>query len=72
MLPIFKLLTPKVLKAIMDYVFEDNNLDQQMAAMQKRVAKLEKVTPTAKEMSVCGHCQKRIMEKAKDSAGLTH
>ena len=56
----------------MDYVFEDNNLDQQMAAMQKRVAKLEKVTPTAKEMSVCGHCQKRIMEKAKDSAGLTH
>ena len=36
------------------------------------VAKLEKVTPTAKEMSVCGHCQKRIMEKAKDSAGLTH
>ena len=42
MLPgVLKILTPKVLNAIMDYVFKDNNLDQQMAAMQERVGKLE-------------------------------
>ena len=44
MLPgVLKILTPKVLNAIMDYVFKDNNLDQQMAAMQERVGKLENI-----------------------------
>ena len=37
---ILKILTPKVLKAIMSYVFEKNNLDKQMDTMQVRVAKL--------------------------------
>ena len=38
---ILKLL--KAAKAIRDYVIKENNLDQQMEAMQKRVAILESV-----------------------------
>ena len=42
MLPIFKILTPKVIKGIMKYVFEENNLDQQMCSVRSRLDKLEK------------------------------
>ena len=43
MLPaILKILTPKVLKAIMAYVFEENNLDQQMGSVRSRLDKIEK------------------------------
>tara|TARA_R100000808_G_C2113755_1_gene127050 strand:- start:364 stop:531 length:168 start_codon:yes stop_codon:yes gene_type:complete len=41
MLPIFKILTPKVLKAIMKYVFEENDLDQQMGSVRERLDKIE-------------------------------
>ena len=41
MLPIFKLLTPKVVKAIMKYVFEENDLDQQMGSVRARLDKIE-------------------------------
>ena len=41
MLPILKILTPKVLKGIMKYVFEKNNLDQQMDMVLHRLDKLE-------------------------------
>tara|TARA_E500000331_G_C17155094_1_gene669183 strand:- start:116 stop:280 length:165 start_codon:yes stop_codon:yes gene_type:complete len=34
----------KAAKLVRDYVVKDNNLDQQMGAMQKRVAKLEKAS----------------------------
>lgn len=65
MLPIFKMLTPKVVKAIMEYVFEDNNLDQQMAAMQKRVGKLEKLSHPKREFVMCNECKCKIMEQDK-------
>ena len=43
MLPmVLKLLTPKVVKAIMDYVFEKNDLDYKMERLIERVEKLEK------------------------------
>ena len=42
MLPILKILTPKVLKAIMRYVFEKNELDEQMESARARLDKLEK------------------------------
>ena len=41
MLPLFKILTPKVIKSIMKYVFEKNNLDQQMDMVLHRLDKLE-------------------------------
>ena len=42
MLSIIKILTPKVIKGIMKYVFEENNLDQQMGSVRSRLDKLEK------------------------------
>ena len=41
MLPILKILTPKVIKAIMKYVFEKNELDQQMESVRARLDKIE-------------------------------
>ena len=41
MLPILKILTPKVLKAIMRYVFEKNELDEQMESVRARLDKIE-------------------------------
>jgi hypothetical protein len=39
---VLKILTPKVLKAIMSYVFEKNELDLQMDSIRARLEKLEK------------------------------
>ena len=57
MLPVLKILTPKVIKAIMSYVFENNNLDEQMEVMQKRVAKLENT-----EYVLCSQCKNKIKQ----------
>ena len=42
MLPMLKILTPKVIKGIMKYVFEKNPLDEQMDMVLARLRKLEK------------------------------
>lgn len=43
MIPFFlKILTPKVLKQIMKYVFEKNDLDYKVDGLTERVGKLEK------------------------------
>jgi len=52
---ILKLL--KAAKTIRDYVVKENGLDQQMEAMQKRVAKLEKV-----EYVICSHCKNKMKQ----------
>jgi len=59
-LGILKLLTPKVLKAIMKYVFEKNNLDDQMDAMQVRVARLELDAHPKRDFVTCEECKRRI------------
>ncbi len=41
---VLKLLTPKVVNAIMDYVFKDNVLDEQMESVRTRLNKLEKIS----------------------------
>ena len=43
MLPLLKLLTPSVVKEIMKYVFEKNDLDLQMESVRERLDKLEKL-----------------------------
>ena len=43
MLPLLKLLTPSVVKEIMNYVFEKNDLDLQMESVRERLDKLEKL-----------------------------
>ena len=42
MIGVLKILTPSVLKAIMNYVFEENELDQQMGSVRARLDNLEK------------------------------
>ena len=41
MLPLLRILTPTVLKAIMKYVFEKNELDKQMESVRARLDNLE-------------------------------
>ena len=57
MLPILKLLTPKVLNAIVKYVFEKNTLDYQVEAIVERIELLEK--------EKCCKCKKQTKEKKK-------
>ena len=57
MLPILKILTPKVLKGIMEYVFEKNNLDDQMEMVLHRIDKLENT-----EYVLCKQCKNKIKQ----------
>ena len=49
MFPVLKLLTPSVVKAIMDYVFNKNDLDYKMEKLVERVEQLEKEIKSLKE-----------------------
>ena len=60
MLPLFKILTPKVLKGIMKYVFERNPLDEQMDMVLVRLEKLEKVLQTKKSFVLCNQCKQKM------------
>ena len=62
MLSVFKILTPKVLKAIMNYVFEDNELDQQMGSVRARLDKLEKNSHPPRSYIVCDKCKYKIRQ----------
>ena len=62
MLPVLKILTPKVIKAIMAYVFEDNNLDQQMGSVRARLDKLEKDSHPPRRYIVCDKCNYKIKQ----------
>ena len=46
---ILQLLTPKVIKSIMDYVFKKNELDYKMEAVIEKVDKLGKEINNLKE-----------------------
>lgn len=62
MLSIVKILTPKVIKGIMDYVFEENALDQQMGSVRKRLDKLEKNSHPPRSYIVCDKCSYKIKQ----------
>ena len=62
MLPILKILTPKVLKKIMSYVFDKNDLDYKVEKLQKRVIKLEESSHPPREFVTCSRCKKEIKE----------
>ena len=58
MLPgVLKILTPKVLKGIMSYVFEKNPLDHQMEVVLNRLEKLENT-----EYVLCKQCKNKIKQ----------
>ena len=39
---IIKILTPNIMKQIIKYVFEENDLDKKVKTLQNRISKLEK------------------------------
>ena len=65
MLPVLKILTPKVIKATMRYVFEENELDQQMGSVRARLDKLEGVAHPKKDFVTCECCKKKLKQKEK-------
>ena len=62
MLPVLKLLTPKVVKSILNYVFEKNNLDEQMEMELVRLQNLEKDSHPPKTYVVCDKCNYKIKQ----------
>tara|TARA_R100001594_G_scaffold12533_1_gene27770 strand:- start:4376 stop:4579 length:204 start_codon:yes stop_codon:yes gene_type:complete len=60
MLPVLKILTPKVIKAIMKYVFEKNELDMQMESVRARLDNLEKDSHPKKDYVLCNQCKSTI------------
>ena len=62
MLPIFKILTPKVIKGIMKYVFEKNPLDEQMDMVLVRLRDLEKDSHPERHFVVCDKCKRQIQQ----------
>ena len=62
MFPVLKILTPKVLKGIMSYVFESNNLDDQMDMVLHRLEKLEKNSHPPRSYVVCDKCNYKIKQ----------
>ena len=65
MFPMLKILTPKVVKAIMNYVFEKNVLDKQMDLVLKRLKKLEENSHPKKDFVRCKECEERIISAGK-------
>ena len=62
MFPVLKILTPKVLKSIMSYVFDKNNLDEQMDMVLHRLEKLEKNSHPPRSYVVCDKCNYKIKQ----------
>ena len=62
MLPVFKILTPKVIKSIMQYVFDKNPLDCQMEMVLVRLEKLEKNSHPPRSYGVCDKCNYKIKQ----------
>lgn len=62
---ILKILKPNVIKNIMKYVFEENNLDFQMGSIRARLKKLEKVSHPRRDFVTCDCCKKKLKEKKK-------
>ena len=67
MLPVvLKLLTPKVVNGILDYVFKKNDLDYKMEKMIERVEKLEKDSHPPKKWGEIIDNLKKEVEQLKE------
>ena len=51
------------LDKIMNYVFEDNDLDKKVKILTRKVRKLEKIAHPQREFVVCNECKQSIEEK---------
>ena len=62
MLSIVKILTPKVIKGIMKYVFEENDLDMQMESARERLDIIEKKLKPGEDYIACDKCKRKIKQ----------
>ena len=60
---VLKILTPKALKAIMSYVFDENELDIKIEVLENRVSALEQDTHPKRDFVMCDKCKKQIKEE---------
>ena len=51
------------LDKIMNYVFEDNELDSKVKCLEEKVKLLEKLSNPPREFVVCDNCKCKIKEK---------
>ena len=60
---IIKILTPTVVKQIMKYVFDENDLDKKVKKLDKKVKRLERLSHPKREFVKCNKCNQSIKEK---------
>ena len=51
------------LDKIMNYVFDDNELDKKVKCLEEKVELLEKLSHPQRDFVVCEECNKQIKEK---------
>jgi len=51
------------LDKIMNYVFDDNELDEKVKCIEDKVELLEKLSHPPREFVICNKCKKQIKEK---------
>jgi hypothetical protein len=51
------------LDKIMNYVFDDNELDKKVKCLEEKVKLLEKLSHPQRDFVVCEQCNKQIKEK---------
>ena len=51
------------LDKIMNYVFDDNELDEKVKCIEDKVELLEKLSHAPREFVICNKCKKQIKEK---------
>ena len=59
---VLKILTPKVLKGIMTYVFDENELDIKIQVLENKILELEKVAHAPRDFVVCESCKKKVKD----------
>ena len=59
-LGVLKILTPKALKAIMSYVFDENELDIKVQVLENEVEELRKIAHAPRDFVVCESCKKKV------------
>ena len=63
---IVKMLSPKILKLIMDYVFKENELDKKVKELDEEVKMLIAVSHPKRDFVRCEECKHKIKEKSNE------
>ena len=63
MIPILKLLSPKLIKTIINYVTKDNELDLEVRLINKRLEKLERDSHPRRKLICKGKNKCKLVDK---------